>query len=389
MNRVFQPGAGDLGIDPNQTIEIQQKVKELLEANRQRQQGLKQEIQERGAWALPGLINATYVWMNQLEDESSQEMIAVLMARLAQDNPAAVDLLFRDGVLGAPFPIPQSIARRALERLDWKPHGKDAQRLKREIASYKELDDTQTMLDLYALLLRTGSERDFSSALGQCEDWARRSLKQSGDLLALLTRLSPSQAEKILTNIILTVKDKYNDENIAKALLTPLRPILPAWLQDGVLLRVSVSVLRQVRTHRHTTVEYLWMYATEDCQSKNLQLWQELLGILGDQIQQERTETLYRYWFRAVGEVNEMDYIVKQTRAKADLWGTMAALQLFFQRRSGLAKQALKDLEIENSVRYNHAKDKYDWITKPEHRKHKRKLDEGEGPAVPLAESKD
>jgi len=389
MNKVFEPGAVELADprgDPNQAIEIQQKVKELLGANPQRRQGLEQEIQERGAWALPGLVNATYVWMNELADEPAQEMIAALMARLAQDNPAAVDLLFRNGVLGTPFPIPQSIARRALERLDWKPGEGDTRRLEQEIKNYSKFDDIQTMLDLYALLLRTGSQRDYSSALNQCKDWARRSLKQSGELLALLTRLFPSQAEQALTDIILSVKEAYKDENMAGALLDPLRPIHPAWLQEGILLRVSLAVLRQMK--RHTTVEYLWMYAAKDCREKQPQLWQKIFRDLGERIRKEGTENLYRYWFRAVDEVNETDYIVEQTRASDESWGMSATLQLFFERRHReQAKQALKDLESENPARYARAEEMYETLI--EHRKERKEVKRGKRRAVAPTESKD
>ena len=61
MKKVFDPGEIELADprgDPNRVIEIQKKIKELLEANSQRQAGILDEIKDEGAWAIPGLLNA-------------------------------------------------------------------------------------------------------------------------------------------------------------------------------------------------------------------------------------------------------------------------------------------------------------------------------------------
>lgn len=379
MDKIFEPGAeamADIRGDPNQAIEIQQNVEELLGANRQRQAGLRREILEQGAWALPGLINATYVWMNRLEGEQSQEMLADLMAQLARDNVAAEGLLFRAGILETPFAVPRSIARRALEKLNWQPSEKNAQQIARKISESKTLDDIQTSLDLYALLLGTGSEKGLAEALELCKNWIRRRprpLGQAGDLLALLTHFFPSQTEKILTEVILAAKGMYKDANIAKKLLDPIRSYSPAqsippdWLEEGILLRVSAQVLRKINPPRHTTVEYLWIYAVKDYKDKKPESWQELLETVGEQVQQKNHETIYRYWHRAVREVNEVAYLVQHVQSKNDQWGTQAALQLFFCRdkRAKQAKQALGDLQKENPTRFAYAKDLYDIISPP------------------------
>lgn len=375
MDKIFEPGAealADLRGDPNRAIEIQQHVEELLGANRQRQAGLRREILEHGAWALPGLINATYVWMNRLEGEQSQEMLADLMAQLAQDNAAAVDLLFRAGILETPFAVPRSIARRALEKLNWQPSEKNAQQIARKISESKTWDDIQTVLDLYALLLGTGSEKGLAEALELCKNWIRRSLDQAGDLLALLTHFFPSEAERILAQVILAAKDAhaeaYKDVNIAKALLDPIRSyspaqsIPPSWLEEGVLLRVSTQVLGKITPPRHTTVEYLWMYAVKDYKDKKPQSWQELLETVGEQVQQKNHETVCRYWLRAVREVNEIGYLAQQARVRNETYGAMAALQLFFCRDER-ARQELGDLQKENPTRFVRAEELYDRIS--------------------------
>lgn len=371
MNKVFEPGEMELADprgDPNRVIEIQHKVQELLEANRQRREGVRQEILDQGAWALPGLINATFVWMNRLESEQAQVMLATLMVELARGNAAGMDLLFRVGALETPFAVPRSIARRALEQLAWKPTDKNLLQLEQQIRLYRGLDDIPSMLDLYALSVLTGDDRQLSIALDECRQWAKRRLKQSGDLLALLIRAYPGQVEKILTKIILALQDEYRDESVADNLVRPLSPIPGAWLQDGVLLGVSNQVLRQLRTHRHTTIEYLWIHAVQDYKKESPRLWQNYLHDAGNQIKRNATEpeSIYRYWFRALHAVNEMDYIIEQTLDKNDDWGTMAALDLLFLSRrqsrqprqleqSKRALQALQDLETSDPVRFRRA----------------------------------
>ena len=172
MDKVFDPSELELADsrgDPGRVVEIQKLYRNFSEANRQRQQGIRAQLLEQGAWALPGLLNATYVWMNQLEDAQSQKLLSSLMADLASDNPAAVDLLFRDGILEAPFSIPRSISRRALDEINWVPDEANSIKLIQAIDKSGELYHTQTVLDLYALLLKRGASQDFSNALTKCK----------------------------------------------------------------------------------------------------------------------------------------------------------------------------------------------------------------------------
>lgn len=104
------------------------------------------------------------------------------------------------------------------------------------------------------------------------------------------------------------------------------------------------------------------MYAVEDYKDKKPQLWQELLKTVGEQVQQERHETVCRYWLRAVHEVNEIGYLAQQAQVKNEPYGTMAALELFFCRDKR-ARQELGDLQKENPTWFARAEDLYDRIT--------------------------
>ena len=388
MHKVFEPGAVELADprgDPNQTIEVQQRIKELLHSsNANRREGLKQEIKNRGALALPGLINATYVWMNELEGKQAQRIVADLMCDLAKGNPVAIGLLFREGVLGTPFVVPRAIARRALDHLDWKPDSQDTQALRDEIKISERLDDVQSIVDLYTLLLRSGTKHDFTSALGLCKTWAKRSLKQSGDLLALLTQRFPDSVQEILTGVFLAAKDAYRDQNIAETLLQPLRPIPADWLHKDTILDLSIQVLGKNTPPRHTTVEYLWCYAAQDLKKQDAKAWKNALDTIGDKIQQKNynkvIETIYRYWFRAVADAGNLQYLSKQANSASETWGTLAAVQLFFNSRQRVVKQALKDLEVENPERYESAYQMFDTLS--DRGKESRDIQSRDGPVL-------
>lgn len=362
MDRLFEPGAVELADprgDPNRVIEIQQKVEELLKANRQRREGIRQELLDQGAWALPGLINATYVWMNELKSSPpDQTLLSSLMADLAGDNLAAQNLLFRYGILETPFSIPRSIAREALRKIGWKPDGQDISDLRETLSRYKEMEDAQTMLDLYGMLLSAQQEEDFHDALSVCEWWARRSMKPAGKLLALLIEFFPERAVEILTEVFRAVKDKYKDKNLAEMLLRDLcYPV--TWLKGDVLIRVSENVLSDTGSGRHTAVEYLWTYVVRDIKERAPGGVQDLIQDFGDRLRQlSRNEEIYRYWFEALGQAGEVEYVAREARAdtRDELWAEKAALQLFFQQRyNSLARQMLADLKREEPERHERA----------------------------------
>ena len=238
MRKVFEPSELDfadvLG-DPNQVIEIQAKVRELLHANRQRQRPLLAEIAGRGAWALPGVINATYIWMNELEVPQTQGLLAELMADLARGNTAATALLFRAGILATPFPVPRAICRRALELLSWQPDERQTNSLRQEITIANQLGDVQTMLDLYGLLFRAGSQADLTAARTQCIGWVREKRAEAGALLKLLVDHVPSQVAPIVSAVFAATIADRQDRNLANSLLHPLRPPPPDWLENDML----------------------------------------------------------------------------------------------------------------------------------------------------------
>ncbi len=380
MNKVFEPGEIELADsrgDPNRAIEIQKKVKELLEANQQRQEGIRQEILEEGAWALPGLLNSTYVWMNQLERDSvSKEMLSQLMADLAKGNHAATRLLFKTGVFENPFETPRRIAWQALERLGWSPEQDDLRKVKLEISHQKRLGNTAAVLDLYKILLWGGNPEELKSAMLDCKQWVQQSMDSSGKLLRIMLVNYPESVEEILTFVFLSARDDYRDLNIAKMLVTPLRPIPIQWWEDNIILDVAEAVLKECTPPRHTTIEYLISDGAMDYKKSSPEHWNEHIGELNDQVfehtedlQRNVAESIRRYWFQALASTGESQLVIDAALSEDESWASVAALQLFFGEKSKNIKQkqafeqAQEELKFQKPFRYQRAQQSYQDIS--------------------------
>jgi hypothetical protein len=379
MNKVFEPGVIEIDIqsDPNRVIEIQEKVKLLLEANRQRQEGIRQELLDEGAWALPGLINSTYVWMNRLEGgQAIRILISNLMADLAKGNKAAENLLVKVGVLENPFEIPRSIAISALEKLAWKPDEETLKQIKIEIGRQKKLENYNSVFDLYKILLYSGNEKELAGALNECKHWATKNLDSAGKLLHILTNSYPSHVEKILTDICLAIKKDYNDKNIARMLVDPLRPIPTDWLSKKILVRVSEKVLKECTPPRHTMIEFLWTGAVQDCKHQSSELWARQIDKTGEEIQEicrklsdDTAENLYRYWLEALAKAGEIQSIINAAFSDVEDWGLAAAIQMCFGERDrnpqvkAAYAQALEEIKVMHNWRYQNAREMYSEIS--------------------------
>ncbi len=381
MKKVFEPGEIELADprgDPNRVIEIQSKIKELLEANRQRQQGIRDEILADGAWAIPGVLNATYVWMNHLDNnEPAKEIIAELLANLARENDSAVNLLVDSGVLENPFKTPREIVLQALDKLNWKPAVGDINKISAQIKNQKKTGDIEGLLLSFHLLAQSGDKKQLELILQQAADWSAKNMDAGPKLLRILIKYYPDEAEKILTKVFEDTEHLYNEKNLAKKLVEAVRPIPLSWWLDNIIINISVDVLEQCNPPRHTAVEYLWENAAQDVKNE---LDRETLNELNEQILQvtEKLEDdvanqIVRYWFKAQAKSLEtLDVIIVSAFSQHEVWATQAAAQFFFiknqepkvyKKHKEALDNALTRLANENSARYQRAQDLFETIS--------------------------
>ena len=383
MKKVFEPDEVELADprgDPNRVIAIQMKIKELLEANTQRQRGILEEILDEGAWALPGLLNATYVWMNNFEkNKPAQTVMAELFAELAKENDAAVALLIDSGVLENPFKTPREIVLQALDKLEWKPSPEEISKVNSQIQHQKSSEDIEGLLLSYNLLARSGDPKTLNAILKQCAEWAAQKMDAGATLLGLMAKHYPDLSGRILSEVFLATKNMYNDKNLANLLINAIRPVPKVWWLNSTIIEPSINVLEQCSPPRHTAIEYLWKYAAQDAQAGG-KFWTEnarkvntiLLDVMG-RLNDNVAETISRYWFQALAAVAEnLDVIIEGALSEHEPWGTSAALQLFFirgseqnknRRNRGFAESALNRLMDENEIRYQRAEAKFNAIS--------------------------
>lgn len=384
MKKVFEPGEVELADprgDPNRVITIQTKIKELLEANIQRQEGIFEELREEGAWALPGLLNSTYVWMNYFEENKpAQTLMAKILAELAKDNDSAISLLFDSGVLENPFKIPREIVLQALDELQWIPSKEQVEEINAQIRHQRKTEDIEGQLLSYKMLARSGDKKAFNTMLEQCQKWAEQNMKSGAELLGLLVKYYPESKVEILSDVITATKYKYKDKDLANLLIESLQPIPSEWWTDSTIINVSINVLTELSPPRHTAIEYLWTSAALDTKRNSTQFWMtnfenvnnliiEAVELLDDDI----VETISRYWFQSLGkDAYNFDIIVKSAFSESEPWGTSAASQLFFIRGGEHEKNrknkdgvegAISKLMLDNPSRYDRAEANYNTIS--------------------------
>lgn len=377
MKKIFE----QVDFDPNRVVEIQKKVKDLLRAPRQRREEIKQEIAKEGAGALPGLINSTYVWMNEFEtDKPMQLLVAGMMASAAKDNDDAHRLIFQAGILENPFPAPRTIAIDALEKIHWKPNNDDIVKTKEKIKSAQKIHDDLALLDLYSVVMMAGEKNDMKEILSKCCEWIETT--KAGELLPRLIKAFPNEIEAIITEICADLRrkggDKYKNKSIAKAIVGSLRPIPAEWVANGTLTKITIAVAKQGNPPRHTVIEYLWQDAVADFHNANLEKWHSSLEAMESSIntsgistKDERvSKTLYRYWFRAIGSLKDSPshariYHAATHEQKGNIfedWAIEAACQLFFMQKNPETKGYLQEIEEKYPERYEMAEEQYERI---------------------------
>jgi len=384
MKKIFDAGEielADLHGDPSRVLEIQQKVKELLSANtnRQRRESLKQEIIEKKAWALPGLINSTITWMKKFEgDKELHHLISGVMASTAEDNDAASRLIFQAGVVENPFPVPRAIAIKTLENLKWKPSAEDKATTRKYIRRVEKDRGKDLLLDLYSILLMTDDTQDMKIVLETCCDWI--ATEEGGKLLVRLINAFPNDVEIIIVEICddLRKKGKYSDKDIANMLVRNLQPILVKRVVDETLVKITIRALPG-NPPRHRVVEYLWRDAVKELH-KNNEEWNWSIesvesgvyhagkGLKDSQVR----ETLYRYWFQALNPLDKSSQERIYNAAKREEgnhededWAIAAIVEMFYmstQKKNRNAKQSLQEIEKKYPIRYDRAKDTFESI---------------------------
>ena len=152
----------DLIADPSTLVSVQTLIIEILNnCSDVRALGIHNEIVTKyGAFALPGIISATYVVKNDTKiiNKIANRITAILCA-LAKDNIAAERMILRNGVLSNPFSYTHSIYINALKELGYTFTDADYEYALTMLNKAEQTNDIARIHSLYQLLLPTNRKR--------------------------------------------------------------------------------------------------------------------------------------------------------------------------------------------------------------------------------------
>ena len=362
MRQVFDVEISDIEKDPQKVAEVQFLVKRLFHefsgANLLRRDALKDEILQDGIEALPGLINATFVFVRELKDRQNREVMVDLMSQLANGNEAAQSAIFRLGFLKNPFSDSRSVARDTLIHLNWQPKQDETSAIRTRINQTPRDEDTKLLIDLYAILLRARNDADYLKAKELCLTWTEEGkIKVATPLLIqLLENRSDKQIDVLVDIIRATEKAGLRkDKKTANVFISELRDHLIVLLENRTISQISFKVLQSDKAFK--TIEFLWEGAIAKYnRSNSADKLKLLIQELEPDIKSKGNHTLWRYWFNALSKSGQIEYIILQTRCTDnEEWAIRAAIDLFFKRANPKAVQARNDLEKINPYVFQRA----------------------------------
>lgn len=361
----------DLRADPNTIIKIQGLVKEMIEANDNRQLGISREIvEEYGTFALPGIISATYVLGDQLNNKKRRSMVGQLMAELCRDNVPAQRLLLRSGIIENPFEVSRKIAVDVLNNIDGlQMSPEDIEWLVGEVMQLVRDEERNAVLVIFGLLLHRGVA--YEAALDVCYRWFASDYEADApvELMRILLKTFPEQTENTLNKLFdaLERRDDEAGRNIKGQVdLGAPDAMIPA-------IRASSKRLDRERTGRAKPVEFLF----EGAIARQIIASPDYIPVCEKYVRSERlNESISRYWWQALSSAVKMKsedakrYFETSLLSIDDeefaVWGFVQLMFLETDRdkqTKAWASQTIHDLGMQNPHLHRAAEDIKERIT--------------------------
>jgi len=342
MRKVFEPDEmelADLGGDTHFVADIQRHVKQMLGERGKRREEIRQEIKALGPRALPGVLNAAFVFTVQLK-ERDQELLAGLLAELVGDNLAAREMLLRAGVLEAPFVPTRKTAVTALQQLGDIREEEMAQiRLK----AWRDADvsgDYEAALALYELLAQYGDDQVCSEISHLTKDLFREHMDIGPRFLNAALRCAPQESYRILKDA-LGAMDREATE-FSRAIYNMSNEFVSPHLLQ--ILQAANEVKENAEGHAHKGIQNLFTGPI----ASYLRDHPETVVDTGELIDREY-KSLYRFWWQGLGRLLDLEvvrqYSEDQTTLPLDAFALEGAVQLLFTEKDN-AKFKLWALDI-------------------------------------------
>jgi hypothetical protein len=193
----------DLLADQSLLVAVQTLIVEILDhASPIRIEGIIDEIHTKfGAFAIPGIISATYIYGESRIKGQTEAQIARILITAAKDNPSACKMILRNGVTRNPFEATHKIFLAALAGLQYTPDEEDLDGLQALLSKARVDSNPLRALSCFTLLLP--QQRELKIAETTAIDWFRRNLSDdAAKLTNLLFRYTPQRITDYMSRLI-------------------------------------------------------------------------------------------------------------------------------------------------------------------------------------------
>ena len=335
-DKVFEPDKKELeqlAGDTHFVTDIQRRVKEMLDERGRRRDEIRQEIQAFDSRALPGVLNAAYVFTVQLK-KRDQELLASLLAELVGENLAAREMLLRVGVLEAPFVPTRKTALMALQQLG---NIREEEVARIRLRAWRDADrsgDYEAALALYEFLV----QQEDSQSCSEIKRWAQELFEERGDIgprfLDLALHCAPQDSYQILKDALGAMDREATEFSRAMHNIMSSEFVSNHMPQ---MLQAANEVKENTEGYAHKGIEHLFTGPI----ASYLRHHPDTVVDTGELISREY-ESLYRFWWQGLGELLKLEavrqYFEDQTTSPLDEFTREGAVQLLFAEKDNANK---------------------------------------------------
>lgn len=362
MDKVFEIGnidLVDLSGDTHLVTDIQKRVQEMLGHKKERQKQIRQEIAREGARALPGVLNALYVFSSQIK-RREQKLLSELLAELVGKNKAAREMLIRVGVLESPFAPARGAALLALQTMgEMRPQ--ELEQIRARAWQDVDASNYEAALTLYEPL----AQRQDTQAAGELRYWAGELFDERMDVgpefLDLALRAAPQRTYDTLVEVV--GKMDRRDKGLAKVIEKKISPGAVTNLPE--VLRALHELKDRSVGYSQKGVEFMFTGPIAKYLAKHPDQIKENEDLIG-----RDHKPLYRYWWQGLGRILSVEAAQQcfdQVTAPLDEFTWYGGIQLFFVKKYDTkfrvwASDLLKRLKEDAPDEYQDVLDAYEKI---------------------------
>jgi len=352
MQKVFELDIKEPGGDTHSVIEIQQRVKEMLGlgARDKQREEISKEIQSHGPYALPGVLNATYVFTGRLKGKE-QKLLAGLLAELVGENQAAREMLLKTGVLEAPFRPTRKTAVLALQQLG-DIREEDIERIR--LRAWRDADesgDYKAALILYEFLAQHRDDQACSEIRRLAQNLFKGHVDIGPRFLDLALRCAPQDSYQILKDVLGEMDrkaTKFSSELKETMSIEFVANHLPQ------ILQAANEVKRGTVGYAHKGIENLFIGPI----ALYLEGHPDVILETGELVHR-RYKSLYRFWWQGLARRSLLkletvkQYFKDQTTPPLDEFTLEGAVQLLFIERDSRGKLKRWALDLLKQLKEN------------------------------------